>query len=274
MGETIKATAWQNFSGKTCVVTGAGGGIGQTIAVAFARAGAKIAALDNNAEGCAATEKLIGASGGNAMGVTCDVSDGRSIDAAVATVAARFGDCDILVNNAGILRLGKLESVSEEIWDKTLDVNLKGYLLCAQRFGACMRQRKSGTIVNTASHAATEPHPFCGSYSVSKAAVVMLTRQLALEWGPLGVRVNAVSPGFIPTPLSSEFYTQPGVTEQRKRLVPLRRLGSTRDVANAVLFLASDESSYINGHNLVVDGGLSHTSMIHVRRPGYDDDVQ
>ncbi|MBZ6078726.1 SDR family NAD(P)-dependent oxidoreductase [Microvirga puerhi] len=262
---------WLNFSGKVCVVTGAGGGIGQAIAMSFARAGANIAILDHSPEGCAATDEAIRDAGGSAMSVVCDVSNPASIDDGMALVEQRFGVCDVLVNNAGILRFGKLDTVSEDVWDKTLDVNVKGYLLCAQRFGKRMRERREGAIVNVASIAATEPHPYCSSYSVSKAAVVMLTRQLALEWGPTGVRINAVSPGFTPTPLNREFYAVPGVTEQRSKLVPLRRLGSTQDVANSVMFLASHYAGYINGHNLVVDGGLSHTSMIHVPRPGYDD---
>lgn len=227
--------------------------------------------LDHSREGCEATEKMIREAGGTALAIVGDVTDPASIDRAVAQTEEAFGDCDILVNNAGILRFGRLESVSAETWDQTIAVNVKGYLLCAQRFGQRMRERRAGTIVNVASIAASEPHPYCGSYSVSKAAVVMLTRQLALEWGPSGVTVNAVSPGFIPTPLNTEFYAVPGVTEQRSRLVPLRTLGSTRDVANSVMFLASSFARYVNGHNLVVDGGLSHTSMIHVPRPGYDD---
>lgn len=263
--------AWLDFSGKTCVVTGAGGGIGQEIAASFAASGAKVVVLDHSREGAEATEKMIRDLGRTAISIVADVTDAASIDRAVEQTKEAFGDCDILVNNAGILRFGPLESVAPETWDQTIAVNVKGYLLCAQRFGERMRQRRSGTVVNVASIAATEPHPYCGSYSVSKAAVVMLTQQLALEWGPSGVTVNAVSPGFIPTPLNTAFYAVPGVTEQRSKLVPLRSLGSTRDVANSVLFLASGFARYVNGHNLVVDGGLSHTSMIHVPRPGYDD---
>ncbi|MBJ6134959.1 SDR family oxidoreductase [Ochrobactrum sp. Q0168] len=265
-----KREAWLDFSGKTCVVTGAGGGIGQEIAASFATSGARVAILDHDLKKAKATEEMILDFGGAAISIGVDVTDATAIDRAVDQTREAFGDCDILVNNAGILRFGPLESVAPETWDQTVAVNVKGYLLCAQRFSEPMRQRRSGTIVNVASIAATEPHPYCGSYSVSKAAVVMLTQQLALEWGTSGVTVNAVSPGFIPTPLNTEFYAVPGVTEQRSSLVPLGTLGSTRDVANSVMFLASSFARYINGHNLVVDGGLSHTSMIHVPRPGYD----
>lgn len=260
-----------NFSGKVCVVTGAGGGIGQGIAMAFASAGARVAVLDYNEAGCADTVSKIKAKGGTAIGVVCDVTNPISVDSAVEQVIEQFGNCDILVNNAGILRFGRLDDVAPEIWNQTLNVNLGGYLLCAQKFSVSMRVRRSGIVVNVGSIAGTEPHPYCGSYSVGKAAVIMLTRQLALEWGPFGIRINTVSPGFIPTPLSQEFYAKPGVTEQRSKLVPSRRLGSTQDIANAAMFLASDLASYVNGHNLVVDGGLSHTSMTHVPRPGYDD---
>jgi len=262
--------AWLDFSGKTCVVTGAGGGIGQEIAASFAASGAKVVVLDHNRQGAEATETMIREAGGVAISVAADVTDASAIDAAVQRAADAFGECDILVNNAGILRFGPLEAVAPETWDQSIAVNVKGYLLCSQRFGEAMRRREAGTIVNVASIAATEPHPYCGSYSVSKAAVVMLTQQLALEWGAYGVTVNAVSPGFIPTPLNTEFYAVPGITEERSKLVPLGSLGSTRDVANAVMFLASPFARYVNGHNLVVDGGLSHTSMIHVPRPGFD----
>ncbi len=265
------AGAWLDFSGKVCVVTGAGGGIGRAIAESFAAAGGKVAVLDVNAEGCAETAARIKAAGGQGLAVRCDVSEAGSVDAAGGAVGKTFGPCDILVNNAGIIRKGRLESVSVAEWDKLIGINLRGYLLCSQQFVPSMLERGRGAIVHVASIAATEPHPFCSAYSVSKAGVAMLSQQMAIEWGPRGVRSNSVSPGLVRTPLSQAFYDQPGVTEKRIAVVPSRRIGVPQDVADPVLFLASDRASYINGHDLIIDGGLARSVINQIPQPGYAD---
>lgn len=256
-----------DFGGKVCVVTGAGGGIGRGIAQAFGRAGGRVAALDRDAAGIAGTVEAITAAGGEAVGVVCDVSDKASVEAAAREVSSRLGAADVLANNAGIMRLGRLEELSADEWDLVMGINVRGYLNCAQAFGRPMLERGAGAIVHTASIAASEPHQFCGAYSSSKAAVVALSEQMTLEWGPRGVRSNCVSPGLVRTPLAEEYYAQPGVTEARREAVPLKEIGTPDDIAHAVLFLASDLARYICGANLVVDGGLSHTSVQRIPRP-------
>lgn len=261
------ANDWLDFSGKICVVTGSGGGIGEAIARCFADARAKVALLDLKADEVRAIATDICHHGGEAVGVPVDVSDPQSINAAVTEVEGTLGAADILVNNAGFIRFGKLEEIAPSEWSTMMDVNLRGYLLCAQGFGKAMLARGHGVMVHTASIAAREPHPYCSAYSPSKAGVLALSEQMTLEWGPRGIRTNCVSPGLIRTPLSEEFYARPDVGEVRRDAVPLRAIGTPQDVADAVMFLASDRARYICGANLIVDGGLVQTSMLRVPRP-------
>jgi len=176
----------------------------------------------------------------------------------------------VLVNAAALLRPGSLDALSLAEWNAVLSVNLTGYFLCAQIFGAQMRAKKSGSLVHVASIAGSHAQGRSGAYSVSKAGVIMLSRQLASEWGPDGVRSNVVSPGMVITPMSQAFYDTPGVTERRSAVTPLRRVGMPQDIADAVTFLASDRSAYVNGEEIVVDGGYTRTIMNLVPRPGHD----
>jgi NAD(P)-dependent dehydrogenase (short-subunit alcohol dehydrogenase family) len=267
---SVHADGWLNLEGLTCVITGAGGGIGRAVATEFALAGANAVLLDRELAGCAQTEKVIASLGGTAMAVACDVSDPKSVSSAARATLETFGRCDVLVNNAGVLRPGNLDSLSLDDWNLLLQINLTGYLLCAQAFGQDMLKRGSGAIVHIASISASQPQAFSGAYSPSKAAVAMLSRQLAFEWGPRGVRSNVVSPGLVRTPLSEEFYQNSSVLRRREEVVPVRRIGSPKDIADAAVFLSSERASYINGQDIVVDGGLSQTLMSHVPRPGYD----
>jgi glucose 1-dehydrogenase len=148
-------------------------------------------------------------------------------------------------------------------------VNLTGYLICAQAFGPGMMQRGSGALVHIASIAASNPQPRSGAYSPSKAAVAMLSRQMALEWGPQGIRSNIVSPGLIRTPMSESFYQAPGIKERREAMLPSRRIGTPQDIADAVLFLASPRAGYVNGAEILADGGLSTVVMEQTPRPGF-----
>ena len=261
---------WLGLRDRVCVITGAASGIGRETAIQLATVGAKVVAMDRDGNGCSRTAEDVGRQGGAALAVECDVADAQSVAAAAGRALAAFGRCDVLINNAGILQPGRLETLAPADWNGLLAINLTGYFLCAQAFGRDMLTRGSGVLVHIASIAAGQPQGMSGAYSVSKAGVAMLSRQLAFEWGPRGIRSNAVSPGLIRTPLSESFYRAPGVKERREAVVPLRAIGSPLDVANVVVFLASPRAGYITGQEIIVDGGFSQTLMSHVPRPGYD----
>ncbi|MEI4485984.1 SDR family oxidoreductase [Frigidibacter sp. MR17.14] len=250
---------WLGLEGARVVVTGAGGGIGQALATAFAEAGARLALLDRT--------EAPGPEG--ALHLACDMARPDEVAAAARAVTARLGGVDVLVNTAAILRPGALETVAVEDWRAMLEVNLTGYLVAAQEFGRAMLAAGQGAIVHVASIAASHPQPASGAYSPGKAAVAMLSRQLAAEWGPRGVRSNVVSPGLVRTPLSEAFYADPEVRARREAMVPLRRIAAPQDMAGAVLFLASPRAAYVTGQEIVVDGGLSQSLMGLVPRPGY-----
>ena len=261
-------TDWLGIAGKIAVVTGAAGGMGRAIATSLVEAGAAVALLDRELDGLKSLERQLRDAGGQVTAIVCDTGSEGSIADAAQSSADRLGPADILVNNAGILRSGALASLPLEDWNELLTVNLTGYLLCAQAFRHQMIGR-GGAMVHIASIAATNPQPRSGAYSPSKAAVAMLSRQLALEWGPDGIRSNVVSPGLIRTPMSESFYQQPDVKERREKMLPSRRIGTAQDIADAVIFLASARSTYVNGAEILVDGGLDQVVMELTPRPGF-----
>ncbi|HYZ23009.1 MAG TPA: SDR family oxidoreductase [Rhodopila sp.] len=260
---------WLGLQGRVCVVTGAGGGIGRAVALGVARAGASVVLLDNSGENCRATAEVVERTGATTLALECDIADPASV-AAAERASQALGPCDILINNAGVLRASPLATVKPEDWNMLLAVNLTGYLLCAQAFGKAMIERGRGAIVHTASIAGSHAQGFSGAYSVSKAGVLMLSRQLAVEWGPYGVRSNVISPGLVRTPMSESFYQDPKISERRAAAIPLGRIGSPEDMADVVLFLASDRASYVNGQEIIVDGGFEHMLMSFVPRPGFE----
>jgi glucose 1-dehydrogenase len=261
---------WLGISGRVSVVTGAGGGIGRATAGLLARAGARLVLMDSDAATCRATAEGLRPSGAEVIHMAVDVTDQAAVEAAAAHAAREMGPAEVLVNNAGILRPGPLASVSLADWNAILAVNLTGYLLCAQAFGRTMLERKSGALVHVASIAGRHPQGFSGAYSASKTGVVLLSQQLAVEWGPSGVRSNVVSPGLVRTPMSEAFYQAPGVAERRAAIVPLRRVARPEDIAKVVLFLASDLAGYVNGEDVCVDGGFGRSLMGLVPRPGFE----
>lgn len=176
----------------------------------------------------------------------------------------------MLVNNAGILRTASLAEVEPEQWLQVLQVNLSGYLWCAQQFGAQMKNKGKGSIVNVSSISALFPQSNSGAYSASKSGVLLLSKQLALEWGFQGIRSNVVCPGMIKTSLSAAFYADQELEQARARMTASRRIGLPVDIANAVLFLASERADYINGTELLVDGGMATVLMDMVPRPGFN----
>lgn len=257
--------SWLQLQGKTAVVTGAGGGIGQAVARSLAQQGVRVVALDRDDSQLPA---LVAELGQGARWLRCDLSQPADITAAAEEVEG-LGGADILINNAAVLRPGPLDSVSEADWSFMLTVNLTGAMLMAQAFGRAMLARGSGALVHVTSIAGSQPQPASGAYSPSKAALLMLSRQLALEWGPRGVRSNCVSPGLVLTPMSEKFYADPQIKARRESMVPLGRIANAQDMADAALFLASPRSSYITGQEILVDGGLSQSLMGLVPRPGY-----
>jgi len=261
---------WLGLSGRVCVVTGAGGGIGRATAVSLARAGARVAAIDLDERVLEVTAAALREFGHDHIVKRCDTSSIESITAASETIEKSLGPCGVLVNTAAVLRPGGLENLSLAEWNAVLSVNLTGYFLCAQVFGRQMRKAGRGSLVHVASISGSHAQGQSGAYSVSKAGVIMLSRQLASEWGPQGIRSNVVSPGMVITPMSQSFYDTPGVTERRSAVVPLRRVGMPQDIADAILYLASDRSSYVNGDEITVDGGYANMLMNLVPRPGFE----
>ena len=261
---------WLGLSGRVCVVTGGGGGIGRAVALNLAQAGARVAAIDLDERGLEVTAAELRKSGAAPFTARCDTSSAESVTEAAEAVEKTLGPCSVLVNTAAVLRPGGLENLSLAEWNAVLSINLTGYFLCAQAFGHQMRAQGRGSLVHVASIAGSHAQGQSGAYSVSKAGVVMLSRQLASEWGPQGIRSNCVSPGMVITPMSQAFYDTPGVTERRSAVVPLRRVGMPQDMADAILFLASDRASYVNGEEIIVDGGYANMLMNLVPRPGFE----
>ncbi len=257
----MDAENWIDFTNCNCVVTGAAGGMGQAITRAFLGLGARVAALDVNGPGGEAFVATLGLPDDRVAAIQVDIADPESVKAAARQVHDRFGAPQVLVNNAAVLGKLPFQDTSFDEWQRIIAVNLSGYFNCSRVFGDAMLRQGSGAIVHIASIAATEPVGNAGGYSPSKAGVHMMSRQIACEWGPLGIRSNTVSPGMIRTPFSEATYQQPGVEDFRKSKIPNRSIGIPQQVADAVLFLASKRAAYINGADILVDGGLSQTLM-------------
>jgi NAD(P)-dependent dehydrogenase (short-subunit alcohol dehydrogenase family) len=249
------------------VITGAGRGIGATIAEHVARAGYRVALWDVDRR---AAEAVAGRIGEGAVACEVDVTD----EAAVSRGLERLPDIPgAVVNNAGIVRFGPLLDLSLRDWEQALRVNLTGSFIVARAAARMMATVGAGSIVNIASINGLSAAPFSGSYSASKAAVVMLSQQMALEWAGAGIRVNCVAPGLIDAGMSEPIYDDPQVRELRQARVPLEKLGSADDVAVAVLYFISDRAAYVTGQTLAVDGGISISALRALARPASVDSV-
>jgi NAD(P)-dependent dehydrogenase (short-subunit alcohol dehydrogenase family) len=241
------------LNGRTALVTGAASGIGAAIAAAYAAKGARIAAVDLNAEGA---ERTAGELGDGNRGFACDVADPDSVGRAVDAVAQEFGRIDILVNSAGVARLAPAEQLSLQDWDTTIDINLRGTFLMCQAVGNRMLESGGGSIINMASQAATVALDQHVAYCASKFGVVGVSKVLAAEWGGRGVRVNTISPTVVLTELGHKAWDGPR-GDALKQLIPTGRFAYPDEIAAAAVFLASDAAAMINGADLVIDGGYT-----------------
>jgi len=240
---------------KVAIVTGAGQGIGKTTAMTFAREGAKVVVADINEEAIGKVVDEIKAAGGEALAIKVNVAQAESVNAMVsATKEWGGGRIDALVNNAGITKDNQLYKMTEDQWDAVINVNLKGVWLCGKAVGTVMREQGGGSIMNASSIVGLYGNFGQSNYAATKGGVIAMTYTWAIELGPKNVRVNAVAPGFTMTPMLETVPEK--VLDDIRSKTPLRRLGAPEDIANAYLFLASDESSFITGQVIAVNGGF------------------
>ena len=252
-----------NLKGKVAVVTGGAMGIGKAISYRLAESGASVLIVDINLEAAGKTAHEFNALGFNTAAFKADASNTGDAEKTIAKAIELFGDIDILVNNAGIYPFSPALELTEALWDKTLDINLKGVMFYSQAAASAMKERgHGGKIVNIASIDAFHPTGNIAHYNASKGGVVVLTKALAKEWAPLGITVNAVAPGSIETPgtTASAAKLSPGeqkaMIEQYVAKIPIGRFGKPDDIAKVVLFLASPASDYIVGTTIIADGGF------------------
>ncbi|MDT4903274.1 MAG: hypothetical protein QOH52_1290 [Pseudonocardiales bacterium] len=244
-----------SLDGGAVLVTGAGSGMGAAIAASVAQAGAAVAVNDIDAPAAQRTVEEITAAGGRAVAVAGDVADQIGAKQIVGAAVDAFGQLTGLVNNVGLVRGGKLLDITEAEWDFVMRVDCSSALFVSQAAYPHLLAT-GGPIVNNSSLCAVFPAPGAGSYNAAKAAMVTLTQQLALEWGPEGIRVNAIAPGMISGTHFSASSQDEGAAERRGKIVPLRRTGRAADIAPVALFLLSDASRYMTGQLITVDGGL------------------
>lgn len=241
----------QRFPGHTVVVTGANGAIGAAAVEAFFNEGATVYALDRDAPREEHQDK------NSVINVQMDITDTDAVSKLAGEIISQTGRLDCWVNNAGMLRRSAAIDITPDAWDLTMSVNLRGAFFAAQAAAREMIKAGQGTIINVSSYAGLKGRPNCADYAVSKAGISHLTACLAVEWGPLGLRVNAIAPGYIETPMSSWMRSSSEVYDEYMSRTPSRRLGAPEEIAASMVYLASDASSYVNGHTLVVDGGIS-----------------
>lgn len=246
----------KSIEGKVAIVTGAAKGIGLAIAERFGREGAKVVVVDIDAEGCEAAAAQITTHGGTAMAAPVDISDEVSVEAMVNAAVDEFGTVDVLVNNAGLISPMKhVLTVDKAWWDRIINVNLTGTFLCCLKVAHVMAKKpeamRGGSIINMSSGGATRAHRMFVAYDATKGGIEAMSRALALDLGPYGIRVNILTPGSIDTT---------GIDEEGRKMrgvnLPLGRIGEPDDMVGAAVFLASDDARYITGQSIVVDGGM------------------
>ena len=244
-----------DLSAKTAIVTGASQGLGKAVALALAANGARVACVARSVEKLNETVQQIQDAGGQAEAFACDVTDRESVDELVDQVVEQWEKLDILVNNAGITRDTLLPRMSDEEWDTVIDTNLRGCFLFSRAASRYMMRARYGRIINMSSVSGLIGNPGQTNYSASKAGLIGLTRSLSRELAGRKITINAVAPGFIESDMTAALGEM--IIAEVKKRIPARRLGTAEDVAAAVLFLAGDAASYITGHVLTVDGGMT-----------------
>ena len=247
-------TATFSLLGKLAVITGASRGIGASIAGALARAGARVVLLGRDGVALSDVQRVIAESGYPASTATLDVTDVAQINLQFDRILQDFGPVDILINNAGVEQVSPSLAVTEAIWDRILDTNLKGAFFCAQAAARCMI--RGGSIVNVCSLTSEVGVSTAAPYGASKSGLAGLTRSLAVEWAAKGIRVNGIGPGYFRTALTEAFYQDASWQQIMLPKIPLQRFGELDDLSGAAVFLSSDAASYITGQILYVDGGL------------------
>ncbi|WP_315140769.1 SDR family NAD(P)-dependent oxidoreductase [Achromobacter marplatensis] len=252
-----------DLRGQTVVITGGAKGIGFSTAQAFVRQGARVALLDMDAAALDAAVAELTSDGGEASAVQASVTDADAVERAFARVEQTWGRIDVLVNNAGISANKPTLEVTVDEWRRAVDINLTGVFLCAQAAGRRMVPAGSGSIINLASMYGVVAAPDRAAYCATKGAVVLLTETLAVEWGPMGVRVNALAPGYVETDLVRDLAARGRLDPERlQQRTPLRRMAQPAEMADLAVFLASRQAAYITGHTLVADGGWSRYSYL------------
>jgi len=242
---------------KIALITGAGAGLGRAIAICFAREGAHVFVTDRDGASAKTVAGEISEAGGQSSALTADVRELRDVKAMFEAVARAFGRLDILVNNAGVSRRGDFADLSDEDWAEVVDVNLQGVVRCTREAMGLLKASGKASIVNLASIMEGRHIRQISPYSTTKAAVAALSRSLAVECAPMGIRVNYLCPGYVETALTERYLRNPAIRDGLIAQAPMRRLGEPEEIAMAALFLASEESSYVTGEGLTVDGGMS-----------------
>ncbi len=244
-----------DYSGQSAIVTGASRGIGKAIALALGHAGAKVTCVARNKEKLQETAATITASGGTAVVAPCDVTDSAAVSQVIDQTLDTWGQLDILVNNAGITRDTLIPRMSDEDWDTVIETNLRSVFLFTRTASMPMMRRRSGRIINISSVSGLVGNPGQSNYSASKAGIIGMTRSVARELASRKVTVNAICPGFIESAMTEAL--GPAIQDEVKKRIPAKRLGLGEEIADAVLFLASDSASYITGQVLTIDGGMT-----------------
>jgi NAD(P)-dependent dehydrogenase (short-subunit alcohol dehydrogenase family) len=250
---------------RAAVVTGGRRGIGRAIAIALASAGADVAVCDLIVEDglLEKTREELGEHGSHSLALQADVSVRGDVEEMARRVVDTYGRIDILVNCAGVWIPGdSLIECSDQHWDKVIDTNLKGTYLCCQAVAKIMVPRKCGCIINLSSQVGLTPGAGTGAYSISKAGIIMLTRQLALELAPHRIRANAIAPGIVKTEFNASFWKDPAVEKEASGTVPLGRLAEPQDIAGCAVFLASDGAEYVTGEVIAINGGWHPTAPV------------